>query len=97
MKPIRLHAAARHETRQAAHFYDGRQPGLGRQWLEVVESAFQRIRRDPTIGRRDVAGTRRYRLARFPYFIIFIDKDDHVFVVTVMHERREPDYWKSRL
>jgi hypothetical protein len=42
-------------------------------------------------------GTRRVMLKRFPYFIVFFDWQDVIFVVAVAHAKRRPRYWKRRV
>ncbi|MCZ6674550.1 MAG: type II toxin-antitoxin system RelE/ParE family toxin [Verrucomicrobia bacterium] len=39
---------------------------------------------------------RRHLLARFPYGIIYRIDDDVIYVVAVMHLKRNPGYWKNR-
>ncbi len=40
---------------------------------------------------------RRYLLRRFPYGIIYHAATERIFVLVVMHLRREPDYWLGRI
>jgi hypothetical protein len=42
-------------------------------------------------------GTRRVLLKDFPYFIVFLDWQDEVYVVAVIHAKRRPGYWANRL
>ncbi len=34
---------------------------------------------------------------RFPFAIIYIERDQEFFVIAVAHTSRKPDYWKDRL
>ena len=95
MKRLRLEPAARAELREAALFYNGLQPGRGEDCL--AEAAFRLIRARPHTGRVIEGEIRQYRLGRFPYYIIFADRADHILVVAFMHQRRRPGYWKTRL
>jgi plasmid stabilization system protein ParE len=40
---------------------------------------------------------RRRLIGRFPYAILYSDEGQTVYILAVMHLRRDPDYWKSRL
>ncbi|MFH0825041.1 MAG: type II toxin-antitoxin system RelE/ParE family toxin [Pseudomonadota bacterium] len=40
---------------------------------------------------------RRCRVRRFPYGIIYSQHEDMIFILAVMHLRRDPEYWKVRL
>jgi toxin ParE1/3/4 len=42
-------------------------------------------------------GTRRVLLKKFPFFIIYLDWEDEVYIVAVAHAKRRPAYWASRL
>lgn len=43
------------------------------------------------------AGTRVYRLRRFPYLFVFLVSGEEIQVVAVVHAKRKPGYWRSRL
>ncbi len=40
---------------------------------------------------------RRLVLRRFPYKLLYTVQADHVFVVAVAHQHRNPGYWTDRL
>ena len=39
---------------------------------------------------------RRCLTNRFPYGIIYYEKDDEIIILAVMQLNRKPDYWKDR-
>ena len=43
------------------------------------------------------AELRRRRLQRFPYAVVFAESATEYVVIAVMHLRRRPGYWLSRL
>lgn len=51
----------------------------------------------PVIGLPRELGVRRKLLARFPYAIVFVERDTSVHVISVMHGHRRPAYWRRRL
>ncbi len=98
MRPYRLHPKALQEADEAAAFYQDRQPGLERRFLEALDDAIARVRRNPLIYRRVEGEIRKCRLLRFPYGLIYrIDAGDRLEVLAVMHIRKHPDSWKSRI
>ena len=49
---------------------------------------------------KDYRGLRplqQYRLKRFPFSIIYLEKADRVWIVAVAHPSRRPGYWGYRL
>jgi plasmid stabilization system protein ParE len=101
-KQIRLEPEAEQELRQAARWYDQRQPGLGTELLAVVAATFSALVEHPTLGapvpgvRADLP-IRRVLLRRFPYAIVFLEMGGTVRVLAIAHRRRRPGYWMKRV
>ena len=41
-------------------------------------------------------GTRRYRIKRFPYLMVYYTQPERIVVLAIAHAKRRPGYWKSR-
>jgi len=99
---FRIAESARIEFVESASWYDSRQTGLGRDFVNEVETAFQICRDRPQScpaaehyrGRRDI---RRVRVRRFPYQVLFQIADDELRVIAIAHFSRRPLYWVDRL
>jgi plasmid stabilization system protein ParE len=91
-----FHPAARAELLAAARWYEARRQGLGRQFLaesrRTVEASLLTPDAFPTLSRR----TRRCRLRRFPYAIVYRREEEAIVIYAVMHLRRRPGYWAER-
>ena len=96
MKPCWFHPSAFEEADQAAAFYRGQKLGLEVRFLEALNDAISRIRRNPLLYRRVEGGIRKCRIVRFPYGVIYRTAEDRVDVIAIMHLRQRPGYWKSR-
>lgn len=94
---IRLDLAAQLEIRQAALFYEDSREGLGQEFLNAVEWAFEHIQQHPTVWRVLKGRFRRYLLQRFPYGVIYAIEGEIIYVAAVMHLKRKPGYWVSRV
>jgi len=97
MKPLRFHPAARAEITHLLAFYQEQQPGLEIRCMDALEDALVRIRKHPKIYRVVENDIRKCRLPRFPYGVIFRERNDAIEIVAVMHLRKAPGYWKSRV
>ena len=93
---VRLGPAAKSEIRQAALFYEDCREGLGQEFLDAVESAFEQIRQHSTVWRILKGRFRRDLLQRFPYGVIYAVEGEVIYVAAVMHLKRKPGYWVSR-
>jgi len=40
---------------------------------------------------------RKFLLARFPYSVYYLSRDDEVLILAVAHGSRRPGYWRHRL
>ena len=96
MKPVVIHPEAKREMIASALFYDERSPGLGGLFLDEVESGFPRIVERPEAWTVLSSPNRRLLLPEFPFGIIYRNESDRIYVLAIMHLRREPGYWKGR-
>lgn len=92
-----LHPEAQKELRAAALYYEQREAGLGERFLEAIQSGFRQIERSPFTWRCIRGEIRRFLVKKFPYGIVYAPVDDQIFVLALMHLKREPDYWLGRL
>ena len=97
MKPVVLHARAEEELRDALAWYEERRAGLGGELRRAVEEALQRIARNPqAYALEQDPGIRFCPLRRFPYAIVFVERETDIWVAAVAHQSRHPRYWASR-
>jgi plasmid stabilization system protein ParE len=61
-----------------------------------VLGAFDRIAEAPEQGPEIEPGIRRMLLQRFPYGLLYAVEPERILVLTVMHLRRCPGYWRGR-
>ncbi len=94
-----FHPGAEEEYREAAAWYEDQSSGLGTAFVAAVDAAILIIFRDP--GRFQIVGegVRVFRLKRFPYYLYFgFDSvRGHLRFYGVVHHRKRPDYWGSRV
>jgi toxin ParE1/3/4 len=79
----------------AFDWYEKEQTGLGRQFLDEVRAAYDRIADGPLAYQDIRAGIRRALLRRFPYAVYFAVEGD-VVVLAVLHVNRDPAEWQRR-
>jgi toxin ParE1/3/4 len=97
VKSIRLSSEATTELVDSVNFYEKRLKGLGAAFVVEFERAVQLIQKHPESGRFLGNRFRQVLTNRFPYAIIYLERDQNIFVIAVAHTSRKPGYWKDRL
>lgn len=87
---------ARDDVAEARDWYDGRQPGLGDEFVQEVNAAVGRFRNQPLVHAPFYRTLRRAVLRRFPYIVLYRVDGTTVTVVGVRHGRSDPRGWQSR-
>lgn len=96
MTPVRYLPLAREELNRAAEFYEGAVPGLGDDFLDDLERTVRFLQAHPEIGAHAGRRFRRGHFARFPYSVIYVERDGEIVIVAIAHQRRRPGYWRAR-
>jgi plasmid stabilization system protein ParE len=97
MKVLRIHEAARREANLATVWYAERSISVARRFRDDLLAAFSSAAEFPLRYPASMHGTRRIVLSRFPYFIVFFDWQNEIYIVAVAHAKRRPGYWKKRV
>ena len=95
MKAV-LAEPARQELAEAIAYYDTQDRGLGDCFLNEFLAAVSRIEALPEGWQRLSRNTRRCRMKRFPYGLIYRLSGETALIIAVAHLHREPDYWRNR-
>lgn len=94
---LALLEAAQQELDDAVAWYAAQAPGLGDAFLVEVLRAFELIQHHPDAWHPLSDHTRRCRLARFPYGVIYTQEGRDLLVLAIAHLHRRPGYWRDRL
>ncbi|MBL7074928.1 type II toxin-antitoxin system RelE/ParE family toxin [candidate division KSB1 bacterium] len=97
MKPVQFHAEARAELFESIRYYESQQSGLGKRLMAALRDAVQRIQANPLLYHILEDDIRQCRVLRFPYGLIYRCKEERIEIIAVMHLRRKPGYWKTRI
>lgn len=85
------------DVETAFHWYEKEKTGLGWEFLDELQTTFDRIADDPfkyRVIRREI---RRSLTRRFPYAIYFSVESNVIVVLAVLHTRRDPRAWQRRI
>ena len=94
---IKLSEEAAQEMLEAAAWYDRREPGLGTEFLESCDRAFDHVAADPSRHLHVGKGFHRYLMPRFPLAVFYEVRNESLIIVAVCHGSRNPARWRQRL
>ena len=81
----------------ARSWYERQRVGLGAEFLLCVEEVLERIDRTPEMYRVVYHDIRRALTRRFPYAVYYRIAGQAVVVLGILHTRRDPHEWQSRV
>jgi len=98
MKSYRLLIRPEAESDLAAAYswYEGKDAGLGEEFLRTVEASLLGVQKNPQTHQKIYKEVRRALTKRFPYGIFYLIDNDTVSVLGVLHARRDPAVIKAR-
>jgi len=95
-KPVIPRALARQDAEAAIdHYAQAAGSDVALNFVGALETAFRAIATKPGAGsprfahELELPGLRTRRVARFPYLIFYIERDDHIDVWRILHDRRD--------
>jgi hypothetical protein len=97
LKPIRFRQEAAEEFAIATAWYGERSPEAKQHFLEDFQKASRLVRVYPSAWPAVYGNLRKCEFSRFPYQLIYGERDKRILVFAVMHCHQRPYYWKARL
>jgi plasmid stabilization system protein ParE len=94
--PVRTRPQADADLLEARTWYDAQETGWGAVFFDAVSAMVHRIADMPLAFPLADGQTRRAVLRRFPYSVYFQVRADHILIVAIMHNSRDPRRWRSR-
>jgi toxin ParE1/3/4 len=94
---VEYHEGATADVKSAVAWYQKRSPKAALDFIEELHRAADTIREAPDRWPLGKNNTRRFLLWRFPFSIIYSERETVVMVWAVAHGSRRPEYWVRRL
>ena len=92
-----FHPEALTEYSEAVQYYTEQRVDVAQAFIDAVEEAVYRLRDSPNRYPAINGEIRRCLTRKFPYGILYTIEPDFILILAVMHCRKKPGYWKSRL
>lgn len=91
-----FHPDAEVEFNISIDYYEQCKQNLGLEFANEVYQTIQRILEYPTAWQILDEDIRRCLINRFPFGIIYYQKNKEIIILAVMQLNRKPNYWKNR-
>jgi hypothetical protein len=91
-----FHPEAEIEFNISIDYYEECKQNLGLEFANEVYKTIQRTLDFPNAWQPLDKDIRRCLTNRFPFGIIYYQRDDEIIILAVMQLNREPNYWKER-
>ncbi len=97
MTPSTILHEAEIELWDAVAYYEDKATGLGLDFEAEIERSLKTIQHFPKRWPLRDDGTRRYFTNRFPYIVVYMYLENHIWIISIAHCKRKPGYWKNRI
>jgi toxin ParE1/3/4 len=102
-KPVVPRLVARRDVENAIDYYaDEAGADIALRFIVALKDAYRVISTRPATGsprfahELELPGLRTREIARFPYLIFYLERDDHIDVWRVLHRQRDMQAWLGR-
>jgi plasmid stabilization system protein ParE len=85
------------DLEEATRFYFHEDPNVELRFAECIDNAIEQVASRPNSWPTTAGDIRRYVVEVFPYSLIYSIEVDHVLILAVAHQSRDPEYWKDRI
>ena len=97
MRRLLFTVEARSDIADAAAWYRDQAPEIVPEFRAAFREIVHRIGTNPSQFPSSPYKTRRALLRRFPYLVIFRERERTIYVVAVFHTSRDPRMWQNRI
>jgi plasmid stabilization system protein ParE len=96
VKPVSFHPQAQAELTDEALYYAAIAPVLGERFVSAVEAALALASEFPESGPPYRYKTRRVFPRRFPFSVVYVEREADLYVLAIAPFARKPGYWRKR-
>ena len=97
MIKILFHKLAGKEFLEVRDYYDDLVFGLGEKFVTEVERCLNIITTNPLAYPVTKQNVRKAVIIKFPFSILYRVDGNVIYILAVMHQKRNPKYWAERI
>ena len=91
-----FHPEAEAELNHAIDYYEAYRLSLGQEFANEIFQTIQRIMDFPNAWQSLDKEARRCLTNRFPFGIIYFQREDEIVILAIMQLNKKPNYWTIR-
>ncbi|RLA06733.1 MAG: type II toxin-antitoxin system RelE/ParE family toxin [Gammaproteobacteria bacterium] len=91
-----FHPDTEKDIKKSYLWYKKQSSHLGDDFLNELEQSYKLIKEQPNMWLNIRDGYKKFNLNKFPFSIIYKIDNSIIYVVAIMHQKRQPDYWINR-
>lgn len=87
---------AEKDIKETVSYFKEVSDNLDRDFIQAIDASFFEILNNPAalpIAKYDI---RKFVMAKFPFCIYFVDKNEALYILSVFHDKRNPKDWQKR-
>ena len=96
MPRLFVRKAAKADVTEAFSWYESRRIGLGHEFPDEIRGTYEAIEEQPRRFPTILDDIQMAVVHRFPYLIYFVELQNGVSVLAVLHGHRDPQIWQRR-
>ncbi len=93
---LRVRPEAESDLAEACDWYSKQADGLGNEFVTEVDRTLLAILDQPGLYPKIHKDLLRALTRRFPFGVFYLEEDQAIVVLAVMHQARDPERWKER-
>jgi toxin ParE1/3/4 len=97
IRSLKILTEASADIKEITTWFKNISPPLALRFVSQLYDGFAKIIASPNIWFNLTKRVKRYRLPGFPYLVLFFKEEDNIVIFAVIHEKRNPKTWRSRI
>ena len=95
-REVRLHPQAAAEAEISRAWYFERNASVAAAFLDELSAAMRAIQESPLRWPQFHGRYRRFVLHKFPFSVVYVERERLIEVIAIAHHRRKPGFWSAR-
>lgn len=96
MSTLQIRTHAKTDIQEIVDYYDGISSGVTDKFLNQLYQSLDFLAEHPKNFQVKYRNTRVYYLKNFPFGIHYLENDNQVVILAVLHTSRDPKVWRTR-